>query len=93
MRFTARVALAQMRDENNFKEEIRSGDFALNLRNRTLMKRGAPIELTQVEFQIMEYFFSNPGTALDRSAILKHVWGKPTMEKRRLWTSIYAACA
>ena len=71
-----RVALAQMRDENNFKEEIRSGDFALNLRNRTLMKRGAPIELTQVEFQIMEYFFSNPGTALDRSAILKHVWGE-----------------
>ena len=41
----------------------------MNLRNRTLMKRGAPIELTQVEFQIMEYFFSNPGTALDRSAI------------------------
>ena len=71
-----RVALAQMRDENNFKEEIRSGDFALNLRNRTLMKRGAPIELTQVEFQIMEYFFSNPGTALDRSAILKPVWGE-----------------
>ena len=71
-----RVALAQMRDENNFKEEIRSGEFALNLRNRTLMKRGTPIELTQVEFQIMEYFFSNPGTALDRSAILKHVWGE-----------------
>ena len=71
-----RVALAQMRDENNFKEEIRSGDFALNLRNRTLMKRGTPIELTQVEFQIMEYFFSNPGTALDRSDVLKHVWGE-----------------
>nr|WP_286167163.1 response regulator transcription factor [Clostridium sp. D33t1_170424_F3] len=71
-----RVALAQMRDENNFREEIRSGDFALNLRNRTLMKKGVPIELTQVEFQIMEYFFSNPTTALDRSDILKHVWGE-----------------
>ena len=23
----------------------------------------------------MEYFFSNPGVALDRSDILKHVWG------------------
>lgn len=33
------------------------------------------IELTQVEFQIMEYFFSNPGTALDRMDILNHVWG------------------
>ena len=70
-----RVALEQMRNENNFKEEIRSGEFALNLRNRTLMKKGVPIELTQVEFQIMEYFFSNPATALDRSDILKHVWG------------------
>lgn len=70
-----RVALAEMRAENNFKEEIRSGAFALNLRNRALMKNGQPIELTQVEFQIMEYFFSNPGTAMDRSDILKHVWG------------------
>ena len=70
-----RVALEQMRNENNFKVEIRSGEFALNLRNRTLMKKGVPIELTQVEFQIMEYFFSNPATALDRSDILKHVWG------------------
>ena len=37
---------------------------------------GQPIELTQVEFQIMEYFFSNPATALDRTDILKHVWGE-----------------
>jgi len=70
-----RVALEQMRNENNFKEEIVSGDFSLNLRNRTLMKKGVPVELTQVEFQIMEYFFSNPKTALDRTDILKHVWG------------------
>ena len=71
-----RVALEQMRDENNFKEEIRSGDFSLNLRSRTLMKKGTAIELTQVEFQIMECFFSNPGTALDRTEILQHVWGE-----------------
>ena len=70
-----RVALSAMRTENDFKEEIRSGDFSLNLRNRTLTHQGKPIELTQVEFQIMEYFFSNPGTALDRSDILRHVWG------------------
>ena len=71
-----RVALAQVRDSNNFKEEIVSGDFSLNLRSHTLTRRGVPIELTQVEFQIMEYFFSNPGAALDRTDILKHVWGE-----------------
>ena len=71
-----RVALEQMRSRNNFREEIRSGDFVLNLRSRTLLKNDKPVELTQVEFQIMEYFFSNPGTALDRSDILRHVWGE-----------------
>ena len=70
-----RVALEQTRSENNFKEEIRSGEFVLNLRNRSLTKSGKPIELTQVEFQLMEYFFCNPTAALDRSDILKHVWG------------------
>ena len=70
-----RVALAAVRTENNFKEQLVSGEFTLNLRNRTLMKGDKPIELTQVEFQIMEYFFSNPGVALDRSNILKHVCG------------------
>ena len=71
-----RVALEQMRDDNNFKEEIRSGEFTLNLRSRTLVKKDLPIDLTQVEFQIMEYFFSNPGAALDRTDILRHVWGE-----------------
>lgn len=71
-----RVALEQMRDDNNFKEEIRSGEFTLNLRSRTLLKKDRPIDLTQVEFQIMEYFFSNPGAALDRTDILRHVWGE-----------------
>ena len=70
-----RVALAQSRSENNFKEELKSGEFILNLRNRALLKNGKMIELTQVEFQIMEYFFSNPNTALDRIDILNHVWG------------------
>ncbi len=54
---------------------LRSGEFALNLRNRTLTKSGKLIELTQVEFQIMEYFLSNQGAALDRNDILAHVWG------------------
>ena len=79
-----RVAIAEMRMDNNFKEEIRSGEFSLNLRSRALMKRGKPIELTQVEFQIMEYFFSNPGAALDRTKILKHVWGESYVGEEKI---------
>jgi DNA-binding response OmpR family regulator len=56
-------------------EEIKLGDFVLNIRRHTLHKNGKNIELTQVEFQIIEYFFTNPDTALDRTDILSKVWG------------------
>lgn len=70
-----RVALNIMRSENKFQEEIKFGEFVLNLKNRALKKRGKVIDLTQVEFQIMEYFFSNPGNVLSRTQILERVWG------------------
>ena len=56
-------------------DEIVLGEFTLNLRRRTLLKNGQNIELTQVEFQMIEYFFNNPDVALDRTDILSKVWG------------------
>ena len=56
-------------------DDITLGDFTLNLRRRTLLKSGVNIELTQVEFQMIEYFFTNPDVALDRTDILNRVWG------------------
>lgn len=53
-----------------------SGDFVLDENRRVLLKAGKPVELTQVEFQIMELFFRSPGTALVREKILKGVWGE-----------------
>lgn len=79
-----RVMLAQERNNTSYKEELESGDFILNLRNRALLKNGKMIELTQVEFQIMEYFFSNPGVALDRTDILNHVWGEAYVGEEKI---------
>ena len=79
-----RVSLSEQKNENNFKEELQGGIFTLNLRNRALMKNGKMIELTQVEFQIMEYFFSNPGVALDRTDILNHVWGEAYVGEEKI---------
>lgn len=63
---------ASSRDKGNV---IELGEFSLNLRSRTLSKSGKVIELTQVEFQIIEFFFNHPNVALERSEILNHVWG------------------
>ena len=51
---------------------LTSGEFVLDENRRVLLKAGQPIELTQVEFQIMELFFRNPGTALVREKILNY---------------------
>ena len=56
-------------------DSITLGDFTLNLRRRILLKNGVDIELTQVEFQMMEYFFTNPDVILNRTDILNQVWG------------------
>ena len=55
---------------------IESGPFQLNLKSRTVSKNGKLIDLTQVEYQILEYFMNNKNTALDRTSILNHIWGE-----------------
>ena len=56
-----------------------SGVFVLDQKSRVLYKNGTPIDLTQVEFQIMELFFANPGVALVREKILEGVWARPSI--------------
>lgn len=70
-----RVEMHTAKPVATLTDEITLGEFTLNLRRRTLMKSGKNIELTQVEFQMVEYFFNNPDTALDRNDILSRVWG------------------
>lgn len=68
-----RVSRTQVESEDDGK--LVSGEFVLDEKSRMLLKGGQPIDLTQVEFQIMELFFRNTGTALVREKILEGVWG------------------
>lgn len=70
-----RVEMQNKKSAPILTEDITLGEFSLNLRRRTLLKSGVNIELTQVEFQMVEYFFNNPDTTLDRTDILNRVWG------------------
>ena len=55
---------------------ISSGPFVLNQKSRTLTKNGRLIDLTQVEYQIVELLLKNKGAALDRNKILTEIWGE-----------------
>lgn len=61
--------------DRRVEDRIIKGDYTLNLRRRCLEKNGQPIELTQVEFQILEFLFSRVGQPISRTEILHHVWG------------------
>ena len=78
--FTARVDALARRvtavKSNDASDEnvIVSGPFRLDCKSRSLTKNDIYIDITQVEFQILEYFFRNQGTALGRTDILNYVW-------------------
>ena len=69
-----RGCMSFIKDDKSMRLE--SGPFVLDINSRTVTKNGVSIDLTQVEYQILEYFMNNKNTALDRSSILNHIWGE-----------------
>lgn len=57
-------------------DRLVSGPFVLDLKSRVLRKGDRIIDLTGVEFSIMELFFKNEGVALVREKILEGAWGE-----------------
>lgn len=63
---------------NSGKSEIhkQSGEFSLNMRRRTLTKSGEELELTPVEYQLLELLFAANGDAVSRDTIIRRIWGE-----------------
>ena len=65
-------------------EILQQGEFTLDIRRRTMTKSGENIELTQVEFQLMEFFFRHPNVSLDRTDILRNVCGEAYIGEEKI---------
>lgn len=55
-------------------EKLHSGDLTLDLRAHCLLRDGETVELTHIEFRMLEFFFRNPNQLLTRAEILEQVW-------------------
>ena len=84
-----RVCMSSMSDKQ--KSVLKSGPFVLNLVNRTLHKQEKPIELTQIEYQVLEYFLKIPPSTAPASYSTSGANSMTAMIK--LWMSISAAFA
>ncbi|MCX7590905.1 MAG: response regulator transcription factor [Kiritimatiellae bacterium] len=71
--------------------EFRFGDCVLDLRARTLMRAGKPVELTRTEFDLLAYFCQNEGRALSREVVMNDVWGTQYFGTQRSLDSFVAS--
>jgi two-component system response regulator MprA len=54
---------------------LRFDDLELDRRTRAVARGGRRIELTPIEFALLDLFLENPETVLARSFISQRVWG------------------
>lgn len=71
-----RVSVIVSKSGEPEKQELTSGPFKINAKSRTITKNDVVIDLTQVEYHILEHFIKNRNTALDRTSILHKIWGE-----------------
>lgn len=54
---------------------IRSGDLTIDESTYSVRLRGAPLDLTFREFELLKYLARNPGQVFSRQRLLSEVWG------------------
>ncbi|HAF22803.1 MAG TPA: DNA-binding response regulator [Blastocatellia bacterium] len=55
-------------------ERVEVGDLVIDKRRHEVIREGARVDLTPLEFQILELLASEPGRAWSRNALLDRVW-------------------
>lgn len=68
-----RVSLTRSADEE--EENILSGPFTINVKSRRITKNGEVLDLTQVEYNILDYIIRHSDTSISRQSILDKIWG------------------
>jgi len=63
-------------EEHNSNKTITLGDLELDTEKCLLLKSGKPMELTSVEYKIMELLMKHPGKVFTKQQIYEHAWGE-----------------
>ncbi len=58
------------------KEKVSCGNLILDTEKCLLLKDGTPVELTSVEYKIIELFMMHPGKVFTKQQIYEYAWGE-----------------
>lgn len=67
--------VSMLQPDTDLTDDISTGPFFIDANSHTIYKNGKIIDLTQVEFNILEYFIRHRGNAIDRETLLSKIWG------------------
>ena len=71
----ARIRALLRRSSSHLSKVIRFGDVEVDLTRRVITRKGAPVQMTRLEYNLLTFFINNVDRALSRDMILNAVWG------------------
>jgi len=71
----ARVKALLRRRNFSGSNTVALGEITINANSREVFVKGRKIELTKSEYDILLFFFSNPGRVVTRESLAEHIWG------------------
>lgn len=70
----ARIRALIRRGKVHYQTELTVADLSLDMAAHRLYRNGQPVDLTNKEFALLEFFMRNLDTVLTRTQITEHVW-------------------
>lgn len=70
----ARIRALIRRGKVHYQTRLTFGDLSLDMVTHRLYQNGQPVDLTNKEFALLEFFMRNLNTVLTRTQIAEHVW-------------------
>jgi DNA-binding response OmpR family regulator len=71
----SRINAVARRKFNVATRDIELGDFVMQVQSRKLICKGAEVDLTKKEFDLLQYLVLNRNKVLTRQQLYEHIWG------------------
>jgi two-component system alkaline phosphatase synthesis response regulator PhoP len=68
---------------SNAPDAFRFGDVSVNFRRAEVVKNNQPLELSAIEFKLLQFLIENRGAVHSRDKLLDEVWGYDAMPSTR----------
>ena len=82
-RVEALLRRARKTTETQKEESFSFGNVRVNFRRAEVFKNNLPVDLSAMEFKVLQYFIENRGKVVTRDELLDEVWGYDAMPTTR----------